>query len=364
MLYLQYGAAGGGGQQYPYATTAFDTNALISGQAYDVVVSLDMPRCKSNLEAGNFMLDLSLLGPNTASDGKSNWLSNVTAVVTQSEDVLYHARRPAILPYTRPILDLAHMVLHLPWHLFGMRDLDRSVLNIPMFELLSFPRGGRNIPSHARLEVQSSSVLQIYDAELSMRARFQGLRYVVYNYRVVSFVVFTTLFYCVSIASLGLSSALISRLWASRSEGGERMRIKQEGQDTKAIKAEGESSTATAKIKSEEEDESSAHGGLSLANISDTPAQYPTGRGRQPLNYPGRSPSEASRPAENEEHPGQQTGAGEAADDEDEGDVVKEEEEDDRARAFDSGIGTSMESEQPASSVRRRSSKGTGGRKM
>ncbi|KAK5260185.1 hypothetical protein LTR40_004621, partial [Exophiala xenobiotica] len=58
VLYLQYGP-----EQHPYATTALDTSALISQQAYDVELVLDMPRTPTNLEAGNFMLDLSLLGP-------------------------------------------------------------------------------------------------------------------------------------------------------------------------------------------------------------------------------------------------------------------------------------------------------------
>ena len=348
---------------YPYATTALETGALISGQAYDLEVRLDMPRSDINLAAGNFMLDLSLLAPRTVvPDAMLNWLSNASAL--QTEDVLHRSRRPAILPYESTILGLSHAVVHLPWHLLGVRDLDRSVLVVPMFEMLTFARGSKNVPTYARLEVQSESILQVYDAKLAFRAKFQGLRWAVYNYRVASFLLFTTLFYVVSITSLAVGWAVISKLWADRTAGVERLRIKQEGeQRTKAIKAEGEpSSGATPRIKTEDDTESSAHGGLSMANISDTPAQYPTGRGRQPLSYAGRPIStEASGTAE-EDRLQNPMGAGEAADDEDEGDLL-EEEEDIRGRPFDSGIGTSMESEHVgAGIVRRRSSKGSGKR--
>lgn len=365
-MYLQYGVAAGGVVEqklrpYPYATTALDTSALITGQAYDVEVRLDMPRSDINLAAGNFMLELSLLTPkNAVPDLVAGWLNNSSSL--QTEDVLHLSRRPAILPYASTILSLSHTVLHLPWHLLGVRDLDRNVLSVSMFEMLAFPRGSKNIPTHARLEVQSASILQIYDARLRFRAKFQGLRWAVYNYRVASFLLFTTMFYMVSVTSLAVSWAVISRVWANRNAGAERMRIKQEGERVKAIKAEGEhSSAATARIKTEDDTESSAHGGLSMANVSDTPAQYPTRRGRQPLSYAGQPvPAEASSRGDAE---GERLGAGEAADDEDEGDLLEEEEEDGRGRAFDSGIGTSMESEHAGQGiVRRRSSRGSGKR--
>ncbi|KAJ9610517.1 hypothetical protein H2200_005294 [Cladophialophora chaetospira] len=368
VLYLQYGSAAGGAVQrpYPYATTALDTTALISGQAYDVEVKLDMPRSEINLAAGNFMLDLSLLAPKSlAPEAMLGWLGNSSAL--QTEDVLHRSRRPAILPYASSILKLSHTVLHLPWHLLGVRDLDRSVMVVPMFEMLTFARGSKNVPTHARLEVQSESVLQVYDARLAFRAKFQGLRWAVYNYRVASFLLFTTLFYLVSVTTLAIGWALISRLWADRNAGAERLRIKTEGDRTKSIKAEGgePSSAATPKVKTEEDTESSAHGGLSLANVSDTPAQYPTSRGRQPLSYSGQPVSaEATTRSGNaeEERLRSPMGADEAADDEDEGDLL-EEEEDIRGRPFDSGIGTSMESEHTgAGVVRRRSSRGSGKR--
>lgn len=356
VLYLQYG--GKGHNQYPYATVALDTTALISQQAYDVELILDMPRCRTNLDAGNFMLDLLLLASKPVPDMVSSWLSNITV-----DNMLHHSRRPAILPYSSPVVSLSHTFLHLPWHLMNLKDLDRSHLIVPMFDMLVFPRGSRNIPSHARLELQSDTTLQVYDAKLVFRAKFQGLRYLVYNYRIVTFVIFTTLFYVVSVTSMALSWAAISYAWSSR-EGGRRV-FKLEGGSlgtTPTLKTEPESPSAggSAKVKTEDDEPESAHGGLSISNISDTPAQYPTGRGRPPLNYPGRSGlTEAAYNGEGEDDRLRRPmGAGEAADDEDEGDLLEEEEEEVRGRPFDSGIGTSMESEHAGLGiVRRRSSR-------
>lgn len=347
VLHLQYDYAG---SSHPFATVFLGPSTLISQQAYDVDLTLDMPRTPSNLAAGNFMLDLKLLTPKAVPDALSSWLSNTTM-----QNVLYHSRRPAIIPYTSRILTFSHTLLHLPWHVLGFRDLDRSQLVIPMFERLTFPRGSRNLPTHARLELQSSVMLQVYDAKLSFRAKFQGLRFVIYNYRVGSFLLFTALFYTVSVTSVALGWAIISQLWSSRGQSVQKW-IKQE--DRPAIKNEGES--ATTKIRTEDETESSAHGGLSLSNVSDTPAQYPTGGGRPTLSYQGRPTSSvAGDTAEVAEDLQKPIGPGEAADDEEEGNLLKEEE-DIGGRPFDSGIGTSMESEHAGLGIRRRSSKGVG----
>ena len=362
-LYLQYDASGTQ-LQYPYAAVALDTNALISQQAYDVSLVLDMPRCGENLDAGNFMLDLTLLAPKAVPDALAGWLGNTTSLL---EDVLHRSRRPAILPYASPVLNLSHTLLHLPWHLLRLKDLDRARLVVPMFEMLVFARGARNIPSYARLEVQATNVLRVYEAKLVFSAKFQGMRFLIYNYRVASFLVFTALFYGVSVGSLGVGWAVISRVLASAK--GQRGRlIKHEGGES-GKKEQGDEK----KIKTEDQEttESSGPGGLSLSNISDTPAQYPSGRGRPPLTYEGRSGGPSSSAdvwastgggAEEDERLRRPVGAGEAADDEDDGDMVeaKEEDDDNRGRAFDSGIGTSMESEHAGLGVvRRRSERGS-----
>lgn len=297
------------------------------------------------------MLDLSLLGPGINArnmpDAVSSWLANIS-----TENVHYHSRRPAILPYSSPILSLSRTLLYLPWHFLNLRDLDSSHLVVPMFELLSFPRGSRNIPTHARLELQSDSVLQVYNVKVAFRAKFQGIRYLVYNYRIAAFVVFTATFYMVSVTSMALAWALISMLFSSTGRETVRKTIKQED----SIKSEPDT-TSTPKVKTEEETDTSMHG-LSLSNLSDTAAQFPTGRGQMPLAFPGRVASANTGPDNAAEDLTRPMGPDEAADDEDEEWEI-------RGRPFegDSGIGTSMESEHPSSSaVRRRTSRGFSGK--
>lgn len=363
VVYLQYGQGA-----HPHATMALDASALVSQQAYDVELVLNMPRTPTNLEAGNFMLDLALLGPGPGSVHARNmpaavsaWLANITA-----DDVLHHSRRPAILPYSSPILSLSHTLLHLPWHLLNFRDLDSARLVVPMFEMLAFARGAHNIPTHARLELQSSTVLQVYDAKLAFRAKFQGVRYLVYNYRVTAFLVFTALFYSVSVTTMAVAWAAISHLLSAAgrdetSSSSWSAAIKREGREeggATPIKTEHDASSGT-RVKTEEDTESSNQG-LSIANISDTATQFPTRRGQPQLRYPGRAVSATAGAEEDEGAEGDLTrpiGPDEAADDEDDGDDGEEV----RGRPFDgdSGIGTSMESEHGGPGLlRRRSSRG------
>jgi len=333
VLYLQYGGPG----LSPHATTALDTTALVSQQAYDVELILDMPRTPTNLDAGNFMLDLSLLGSGISAknvpDPLASWLANITV-----DNVLHHSRRPSILPYASPIVSLSHTFLHLPWHLLNLRDLDSSHLIVPMFELLSFPRGSRNIPSHARLEIQSTNLLQVYHAKLVFRAKFQGLRYLIYNYRVTAFVLFTTLFYTVSITSMALAWAFIaSALGKDEEDSWQPKKIKQEGEDNQA--------------KTDPELES----GMKIKTEDDTEPMTP-----RALPHAESQPG-AIRDDTNDDDVPEQVGPDEVADDEDDDDDAQEM----RGRAFhpDSGIGTSMESEHTTSGlVRRRSSRGLANR--
>jgi hypothetical protein len=361
VIYLQYG---GGGGAHPHATTALDTTALISQQAYDVDLILDMPRTPTNLQAGNFMLDLALLGSPAATTPLAQSVSALLANITTPQmSVLYHSRRPAILPYSSPIVSLSRTFLHLPWHLLGVEDLDSTRLVVPMFEMLAFPRGGKNIPTHARVELQSTTggssttsgggALQVYAARLSFQAKFQGMRYLIYKYRLTAFVLFTALFYSVSVTSMVLAWAVISTALSYSAAAGkeEGKMVKHDDTDEK-VKPEPNAS----KVKTEEEDTEGGRG-FSLSNLSDTATQFPTARNQMPLRFPGRLSSQNG-----EEDLGLTRPIGpEAADDEGEDDGPKGEEGAPRRFDADSGIGTSMESEHaPSGIVRRRSSRGGG----
>lgn len=307
-----------------------------------------MPRTANNLDAGNFMLDLSLLGSGVhvknVPDPLSSWLANITA-----DNVLHHSRRPAILPYASPLVSLSHTVLHLPWHLMNFRDLDSSRLRVPMFELLSFPRGSRNVPTHARLEVQATTPLQVYHSRLTFRAKFQGLRYLVYNYRLTAFAIFTTLFYTVSLTTMALAWAVISSLLSDETGkpglliGRGLLKDEKSSQEPSGKSEHDSDSTQKRKIKTEDDTESWTPALLGIETAAAPPPEssYSVAKTESEPPQPQPPPSATH---------------GEIADDEDDQDILLER----RGRSFegDSGIGTSMESEHTrAGLTRRRSSR-------
>lgn len=135
-------------------------------QPYDVAVALDLPRSPANLDAGNFMVDLTLYSPQSGSG---------LAAVLNSSNPISHSRRPAIMTYTSPLVDVARRTARLPFYVVGWRR-EAEKLEVPMLEKVEFARGARNLPESLRLEIQSGGDLQIYSARVEFRARFTGLR--------------------------------------------------------------------------------------------------------------------------------------------------------------------------------------------
>jgi seipin len=159
-IYLQFDP-----DHYPHGTTSL-SRELVSNQRYDVKAILHMPRTPSNTAAGNFMLDLQLLGPITPS-----------VIPSVKAEVLAHERRPAILTYQSPTMEHVHRAAALPLYITGLRQ-ESEALNVKMMESIEFERGWRNVPASARLELRSEGKLQVYDAQVVFTARLHGLRYV------------------------------------------------------------------------------------------------------------------------------------------------------------------------------------------
>lgn len=364
-LYLQYGVA----DTVPHAMADIPAGTLVSQQAYEVRVDLEMPRTPANVETGVFMVDVRLLGafdpvaqpPETL----RQLLGNITTLGGDGYTVLQHARRPAMLRYKSRSLGLVHKALNLPWHVFGFKDLDTDRVGVTMWEKAVFKRGVGNVPKNLRLEVAAGGAttgfreftkhhqVQVYTANLTFSARFRGLRYLVYNHRVLSFVVFSTVFYAVSITSMGLMWAWIGP--SIMSPGSDRALVKQEP-PSRLHPVKKDPGPA---VKTEDDDDGASHG-LKIEDVSDSPEQFPSGRGRVPLRYEGRQQPDQPDAAVAHER---EAGEGEKADD--------EEEEDDAAYAGavasttgrfegDSGIGTMSEGPRAGPDlVRRRSGRGS-----
>jgi hypothetical protein len=85
------------------------------------------------------------------------------------------SRRPAILTYTSPLVDVARRMARLPLYVVGWRR-EAETLEVSMLEQVEFARGSRNLPQTLRLEIQSDNKMQVYSARVQFRARFTGMR--------------------------------------------------------------------------------------------------------------------------------------------------------------------------------------------
>lgn len=304
---------------FPHGTVSLQGD-LVGAQDYDIKLELELPRTRANREVGNFMLDVSLLAPEkkksatTASGGLLETVKDGLTPLSPSDSapVLARSRRPAILHYRSMLVEAAYRATNLPWYLLGVRH-ESEKLSVDVFERASFgARGsGQQVPAALRLEVQSSGRMQIYSARAVFRARFRGLRWVMYNHRIASAVVFVGMFWSVEMVFAVLAWAVLAAYLGPA--------IKSRTQ----IKEEDES-----ELESADEEP---------AVLSDTERTFPTLSKQQPLRF--RSPGVKEEKREDdgvgvrlEDIPPLATGL-EADDEDEDGDYF-----------LDSGIGTSMES--------------------
>lgn len=338
---------------YPYGSVTLGPD-LIGQQAYDVKIELTMPRTPENIEAGNFMLEANMYaaGYDARTPGISGSISEAlradisapsTTADTERKALLATSRRPAILPYRSRLVDLLYKATELHWYLLGLRS-EAVTLTVPIYEQVAFGRGRANIPATLRLELQSASRLQVYSAKVHFRARFRGLRWLMYNHRIFAAILFIGLFWTTEMLFAGISWAVLA-VHLAKQKGEER--IKAEGRD--------QPSSSDRRIKSEEEDDEASDPARLTAALSDTERTFPTLSGQSPLRY--TSASDSGVTIKREEDDGVPVAIPEAlgsrateADDEDE---------DEDMDFFDSGIGTSLESSGPArsDSMRRRRSR-------
>ncbi|DAA78286.1 TPA_exp: Uncharacterized protein A8136_4262 [Trichophyton benhamiae CBS 112371] len=249
-IHLQYDTS------FPYGTAVLGSR-MVPLQKYDVKVILQLPSTPANRAAGNFMLDLAFL---REPDDLAGSIANA------SENVLLRSRRSAMLTYTSPMVDTARQLWRLPLYILGLKR-EAEVLSIGMMERVQFHKGKGQVPRGLRLEIQSNERIQVYKARVRIDARFTGLRWIMYNWRTLSFLTFGSMFWLISTSvATGVWLAL-----SSRSSGNERMVVKKEedvdsddgfkdSSEPSTAMQEGVAARLSPDIKAEEEDEPSAYG--------------------------------------------------------------------------------------------------------
>ncbi|KAI1327444.1 hypothetical protein F5Y16DRAFT_372041 [Xylariaceae sp. FL0255] len=269
-VHLQYHTA-----PNPYGITSLEPN-LMREQAYDVSVELTLPRSPSNLQRGNFMVALyamkstpenPALFPATLVEPvpPPDLYSHVT-----KDNVVFTSRRLVLIPYEDPLVSLASRILFLAYHILFARTAQTDTLTIPMGELVEF-RGA--LPLSIFLDVQAGQDLQVYSCSVTLVARLSGLRWFMYNHRILSFFAFTTVFWCVEILSLGIAWTLIGLRFSGRkkdmdivkTEGGNGRRNQQatkawyssggDGEGSPVVTTKNEDDTGSTRIKDESTEE-------------------------------------------------------------------------------------------------------------
>ena len=217
-----------GGKKWPHAVAG--VQGLVTRQKYDVSVELTVPRSRRNLRAGNWMLDLSLRSHSSSvlasllgwddeeleeqplvatPDGGANTPSPMAASRPTS---LAHARRPALLTYRSWPTEHIHRLLRLPLYLTGFGS-ESETLHVRMLEAASFAE----VPTSLRLELRSTVPLEVYSATVHIRARLEGLRWLMYRHRLLSAGVFVLLFWATEMGLLLLTWAAAGLVLGSSS---------------------------------------------------------------------------------------------------------------------------------------------------
>ncbi|KAF2708195.1 hypothetical protein K504DRAFT_503380 [Pleomassaria siparia CBS 279.74] len=315
-----------------------EVKGLAARQKYDVVVVMDMPRSRGNLEARNWMVGVEMRGP--GSDGAeelSSWVARgkkkEASARLEKPNVLARSRRPAILTYRSWTTEHAYRFLRLPLYMVGW-GLESEKISVSVLESVEFDKGWRNVPSSLRLDLRSATPLEVYSVAVKIMARLEGLRWIMYTYRLSSFVVFTSTFWGVEMGVVLMTWGVFTLLFGGSGQGDDA-----EGEGRKRIKAEPGTGTTTPKTELDS---------TPSTPRSDTSRTFPTLSSQQRLHYSsgegprlrgerGDTPRLDDLPIKTEAD----------ADDEDEdADFVLEEPVPISASGVqtDSGIGTSMES--------------------
>ncbi|RFU35373.1 hypothetical protein B7463_g979, partial [Scytalidium lignicola] len=269
-VHLQYGDG-----VHPYGIANLDST-LITQQAYDITLSLKLPRSPPNLAVGNFMVSLSLLSPTYAPGDlipgpKQLVIEPPQLVAPKKEEILFHSRRPAILTYSSQLVTYSERVAALPLYVLGLRK-EAETLVVPMAESVYFDKGWKNVPKFVFMELQAGQDVQVYSAVIHFTARLAGLRWFMYYQRCIAFFVGTTAFW-ISEMVFTLVGWLLLRSLVPKGEENNKKVIKREGD----IRSEDDESSRR-KIKEEEEE-------TDEPDLSDTPRTFPSYGRSAPLRY-------------------------------------------------------------------------------
>lgn len=107
--------------------------------------------------------------------------------------VLFSSRRPALVPYVDPVVSLTSRILFMAYHVLSSNS-QRHTMTLRLAERVSFDRDSMK-PAAAYIEVEAGQDIQIYNTQLTFTAQLRGLRWLMVNHRLLTYTVFTLLFW-------------------------------------------------------------------------------------------------------------------------------------------------------------------------
>lgn len=137
---------------------------MMVGQPYVITIKLEMPETPRNEDLGMFMLCIDM-------KDKDNALKA-------------HSCRSTMLRYRSPWLRKLKTMFLIPFYIMGW-DEETQVLDVEMFTNYV---DGRSPVTDIYVEIQSK-IVEFYSVTLQISAHFTGLRYIIFNFPIISAVV-------------------------------------------------------------------------------------------------------------------------------------------------------------------------------
>ncbi|KAK6354749.1 hypothetical protein TWF696_003886 [Orbilia brochopaga] len=191
----------------PHGAADIPRDILTHEQHYDVYVSLTLPTSPHNFDAGTFMINLTLFDGNLSQPG-----------------IVATARRAARLTYKSQIIQTLDTVMRAPLYLSGWQR-EQETLEVLMMEGQEFEKG--KVPGYLGLRLgndyASDKAPEAYESQVLFRARFKGLRYFMYNYRIIAFVTFTSAFWMTELFWASVTWLVISSYFFATSKDVDRV---------------------------------------------------------------------------------------------------------------------------------------------
>lgn len=137
---------------------------MMVGQPYVITIKLEMPETPRNQDLGMFMLCIDMKDKDNALKG--------------------HSCRSTMLRYRSPWLRKLKTIFLIPFYVMGW-DEEKQVLDVEMFGNYI---DARSPVTDIYVEIQSK-IVEFYSVTLQISAHFTGLRYIIFNFPIISAIV-------------------------------------------------------------------------------------------------------------------------------------------------------------------------------